>query len=129
MSVSVGARQAATAPDPELFEVASIKERQGSTRAPIIDAGPHGLKVTNATVLDLIEFAFDLPKDRVVGELPGWVGRTMFDVQAKAGSRPVSQGRMRAMTRALLTDRFRLNVSSEKTVMWKRGSLRGYVSS
>lgn len=53
----------------------------------------------------------------------------MFDVQAKAGSRPVSQGRMRAMTRALLTDRFRLNVSSEKTVMWKRGSLRGYVSS
>lgn len=99
------------------FDVASIKERQGSTRSPIIDAGPYGLRVTNATVLDVIQFAFDLPKDRVVGELPDWVGRTRFDVEAKAESGPVPQARMRAMTRALLTDRFRLKVSSEQTVM------------
>jgi uncharacterized protein (TIGR03435 family) len=98
----------------ETFEVASIREHQGSSARPGFRQQPSGLNATNATALDLIEFAFDVIERDVVGELPSWVKTTRFDVAARTANGPLTPRRVRAMARALLKDRFRLEASSER---------------
>jgi uncharacterized protein (TIGR03435 family) len=96
----------------ETFDVASIREnRSGSMRR----FGPHpsGLSSTSVTVLDLIWYVFRVDRRDVVGDLPNWIGTTRFDVTARTADGPLTPARARAMTRALLEDRFGLDASFE----------------
>ena len=97
----------------ETFDVASIRVSQSGSARPI-RLHPSGLDVSNATALELIEFAFDVIERDVVGEFPSWVKTTPFDVAARTANGPLTPRQVRAMARALLEDRFRLNASSER---------------
>jgi len=99
----------------EAFDVISIREnRAGATTS--IRQQPLGITATNATALDLIRFAFDVIEREVVGELPAWVRATRFDVAGRTELGPLTRSRLRAMTRAMLEDRFRLDTSRERAM-------------
>jgi uncharacterized protein (TIGR03435 family) len=97
----------------ESFDVASIRVSQGGS-ARRLRMHPLGLDVSNTTALELIEFAFGVIERDVVGERPSWMEATRFDVAARTANGPLTPNRVRAMTRALLEDRFRLNASIEE---------------
>lgn len=99
----------------ETFDVASIR-RAPSPSMFLMRGEPSGLTATNATALDLIKFAFDVIERDVAGELPGWVKTARFDLLARTGNGPLTSRRLRAMTRALLEERFRLDASYEQAV-------------
>lgn len=102
--------------DREAFEVASIREHQSTATAPPeIRQHPLGLTARNVTVQRLIRFAFGVIDREIVGELPGWVTTTQFDVEATAAQGPLTHARLRAMTKVLLEDRFRLDAIFERT--------------
>lgn len=107
---------AAQARDRETFDAISIKEhRRGSEASRLIRQLPSGLAATKVTVLDLIALAFDVTQEDIVGALPGWSKTTTFDVVARSAGDPLTHSRLRAMSRALLEDRFRLDASFERT--------------
>ena len=78
------------------FDVASIKINRSGSEHPTIRLHPSGLNATNATALDLIEFAFGILQREVIGELPGWARTTRF-VTARAESGPLRRSRLLAM--------------------------------
>lgn len=98
----------------ETFDVASIRISQSGSPPRPLRLHPSGLDVSNATALDLIEFAFDLIERDIAGELPNWVNTTSFDVAARSASGPLTPRQVRAMARALLEERFRLDASFER---------------
>ena len=102
-------------PPREIFDVVSIRENQGGSTTSVRQQ-PSGLSATNATALDLIRFAFDVIEREIVGELPGWMKTTRFDVTARTEKVPATLARVRLMTRALLEDRFQLDASREQAV-------------
>lgn len=103
--------------DREAFDVASITEnRNNPTPRPRFRPHPSGLTVTNATPLELIEYAFGVAERDVVGELPRWVRTAKFDVTAKGANGPLTRTRLLSMTKALLEDRFQLDASIERVV-------------
>jgi uncharacterized protein (TIGR03435 family) len=91
-----------------VFEVASVKPNRSGATAPQRISAPPGEQVTmiNVPLRTLIQFAYRLPADSVIGG-PGWIGSDRFDVVAKA-SAPASVEELRSMLRALLEDRFTL---------------------
>src|SRR5262245_12208775 len=91
--------------EPEKFDVVSVKENRSGGQ-PFIRPEPSGLTVVNKTALELIMYEFNVLKRDVVGELPDWAKTTTFDVIAKTPNAPLTSSRLRAMTRALLEDRF-----------------------
>ena len=97
----------------ETFDVASIR-RASSTSNRLMRGEPSGFTATDVTALDLIKYAFEVIERDVVGELPGWVKTTRFDVVARTANGPLTARRLGAMTRALLADRFRLDASPEQ---------------
>lgn len=97
----------------ETFDAASIKRTSEPTTFQIRDE-PSGLTATNVTALYLITFAYGVLERDVVGELPGWVKTTRFDVVARTANGPLTPRRLLAMTRALLEDRFGLEASYEQ---------------
>jgi uncharacterized protein (TIGR03435 family) len=62
----------------------------------------------DATVLNLIESAYDVPEDTISGG-PGWVGYDLFDVVAKVPA-DTTQANANLMLKSLLADRFALVV-------------------
>lgn len=116
-AISLPVIEAQVARERQSFETASIREnRSGSAASPIIRPHPAGLTVTNATVLNLIEYAFYVIERDVVGDVPSWIRTTKFDVTARAADGPLTGSRVQSMTKALLQDRFQLDVSYEPTV-------------
>jgi len=97
----------------ETFDAASIKRTSMPTTFQMRDE-PSGLTATSATALYLITFAYGVLERDVVGELPGWVKTTRFDVVARTANAPLTPRRLLAMTRALLEDRFGLEASYEQ---------------
>jgi uncharacterized protein (TIGR03435 family) len=97
------------------FEVASVKlntSGDGSRRG--IGTPPGGrLMLTDLPMRAIIRFAYDIQNAQLVGG-PGWMDTEFFDIEAKAPSDQVASNArvtmaaFRAMTRALLADRFRL---------------------
>src|SRR5688572_3401581 len=97
----------------EAFDVISIRENQSGSTASVRPQ-PLGLIVTNTTALDLIRYAYGVLERDVVGELPGWVRSTRFDVTARTDKGPLTSSRLLVMTKALLEDRFSLDVLLER---------------
>jgi uncharacterized protein (TIGR03435 family) len=96
------------APD---FEAAAIKRSDGAQSAAIQRAG-NRLTIINFSLAMLITWAFDLEDDRLLGT-PSAADSVRFDLIAKAPEDRPAPGRMQAMTRRLLEDRFHLRVHRE----------------
>ncbi len=104
--VLVAAAQGAT------FETASIKPSDSSRPGWDIVPQPGRVVATNASVLALVRFAYELPEFEVSGG-PSWLSSDRFDVIATTpGNPPVAQ--KRAMLQQLLRDRFKLVAHTEE---------------
>jgi uncharacterized protein (TIGR03435 family) len=96
------------------FEVASIKPSASGGTQGGVRSDPERLTATNATIRQLLLFAYDLPDYQILG--PRAIETERYDVTAKA-SVPVDTGQLRLMLQTLLTDRLRLKFHREtKTV-------------
>ena len=96
------------------FEVASIKPRTGE---PALQApySPDRYTHSDATLVDLIAFAYDAQDFQVIGG-PEWIRTSRYEISAKAIAVPSENG-MRLMVRRLLADRFGLRTHGETREM------------
>lgn len=100
------------------FEVASVRRQEA--RIPPAPGAPRPAVVaqfdrTNATLLSLIQFAYGVRPDEIVGG-PDWIRSDLFQISARAAE-PVSPDVMALMVQSLLADRFRLVVRREPRAM------------
>jgi uncharacterized protein (TIGR03435 family) len=111
----------------QAFEVISIKPaRSGATRDMRMRVLPNGdVAASAAPVLLLLRYAYDVPVNpspRLSG-LPGWL--ETYDIEAKAPANSIppglpeseKRGRVQAMIRGLLADRFKLVMRVEQQRM------------
>jgi uncharacterized protein (TIGR03435 family) len=96
------------------FDVASVKLHKGVITFSS-DPTIHGRTVisTASTLEDLIEYAFVIRSDQIVGE-PAWALADHYDLEAKPegeGVLPTAQSRQ--MVQSLLADRFQLKIHRE----------------
>ena len=95
------------------FEVASIKVSQtpvGRGLASLredINTDPARLTMVNVSLGTAVRWAYKLGVYEISG--PDWISNARFDFTAKAAS-PVSEDQLRLMLRALLKERFKLEV-------------------
>jgi uncharacterized protein (TIGR03435 family) len=125
------AQQPANAPTPTAaasapaFDVASIRQNITSTdgRTHIYnDPRQSRLRTVNASLKDLLQFAYGTPKSQIVGG-PPWLDSIMFDIDAKSdpaadaqlAAMPSDEARHRKqlMMQSLLRDRFQLTAHTE----------------
>ena len=93
------------------FEVASVKPNRSDVPKVEIQTLRGGRFIaTNVTVRFLIQYAYGLQPDQMVGG-PSWLNSDRFDIVAKGN--PDQTDQMRLMLRALLADRFQLGVRTE----------------
>src|SRR5215469_11755076 len=94
------------------FEVATIKPAAPDARGRYIQPGPGGgIKITNMTLKDMIEFAWRIQPFQVSGG-PSWIDSVSYDVVAKPESKS-SFSENQALLQALLADRFQLRTHTE----------------
>jgi uncharacterized protein (TIGR03435 family) len=108
----------AFAADGPAFEVASIKPNHSNDgRIMIQSGGGTSFRTENTPLRMLITYAWNV-RDSDVSGATGWIDSDRWDINAKP-EKPVAKGLegeedMRAMVRALLIERFHLQVHSEK---------------
>jgi uncharacterized protein (TIGR03435 family) len=111
------------------FDVASVRvdNADRTARTHIYTYANQGhLVVVNASLLQLLQYAYTLPDSRITGA-PDWARSMKFDIEAKAdpalvghlAGLPSSTAKLELleMTKTLLKDRFRLAVHIEKRQM------------
>jgi uncharacterized protein (TIGR03435 family) len=106
--------QAQTLPDAgtPAFDVASVKlNRSFGDTSSTVFARNGAFTARNATLRGVIQEAYDLKDDRLLGG-PDWVGSEKYDITAKPES-PVSRERALSMLQVLLANRFQLKVHRE----------------
>jgi bla regulator protein blaR1 len=97
---------------PAAFDVASVKPNVSGDLRVTLQAMPGGRFIaTNAPLRTLIREAYALQGSQLSGG-PGWLDSDRFDVVAKSERNPTPL-QMRVMLRALLAERFRLNVHTD----------------
>lgn len=95
-----------------IFEAATIKPAAPDARGRFISPGPGGgIRITNMTLKDMIEFAWGVQPFQVSGG-PAWLDSVNYDIVAKPEAK-VSQSELKVMLQALLTDRFQLRTHQE----------------
>lgn len=95
---------------PLAFEAASIAVNKSGGGRGGVRTDPERLTGRNATMKQLILYAYDVRNYQVSG--PGWLDTERYDLEAKSeGSASTEQ--MRLMLRTLLADRFRLKAHRE----------------
>jgi uncharacterized protein (TIGR03435 family) len=93
----------------ERFDTVSIRETRDNTVRRLFREAPGGLTVLNATVMEIVLWAFDIEaRDAVVEDAPAWLHSRQFDIVARTDRGPVGRETLRAMTRTMLEDRFGL---------------------
>jgi uncharacterized protein (TIGR03435 family) len=70
---------------------------------------------SETTLAAYIRYAYDIQPAQLIGG-PDWIGQTHFDIEGRAG-REASKTEIQAMLRALLEDRFKLTVRTERREM------------
>jgi uncharacterized protein (TIGR03435 family) len=94
------------------FEVATIKPAASDARGRFIQPGPGGgIRITNMTLKDMIEFAWQMQPFQLSGG-PPWLDSVHYDIVAKPEAK-TSFDEMRPMLQALLADRFQLRTHRE----------------
>jgi uncharacterized protein (TIGR03435 family) len=96
------------------FEVATIKLAKSGGNGGIT-ADPGRLSARNVSLKELIFEAYQVPYSQILGG-PAWMGSDMYDVEATS-EQPVARDQLRLMLRALLSDRFKLAVHTDKKEM------------
>ena len=113
---AMAATAAAAAQTPAAtFEVASIRiNREVSDRPTLLRPVLQNARVSmrNQSLSDLIRAAYGADENELIGG-PDWVRSTGFDLEAR-GTAGMSADTARAMLRALLAERFALDVHREK---------------
>jgi uncharacterized protein (TIGR03435 family) len=94
------------------FEAASVKPSTTGNPAWAVSYTADSLRATNATLSALIQSAYGVRPDRLVGG-PNWVRTTRFDVNAKA-AHALPREQLRRMAQRLLEDRFGLALTKER---------------
>jgi len=99
------------------FETVSAKLSQSQIgHEGTFTAGPDRLTARNTTLRRLIYEAWQTGYARIIGDhLPEWVSTEEYDIDAKA-PHPVSSSQLRQMLKALLKNRFKLNLRTESRV-------------
>ena len=106
----------------QTFEVASVKvSRSIEGRDGTFTLDPVRLSARNVTMKRLVFEAWQIPYSQITGG-PGWLNNDEYDIEAKADG-PVGGAQLRLMLRALLVERFKLQVRQEK----KEGRIYGLV--
>lgn len=108
----------------ERFEVATVKPNKdpvpGLVPQGAFVARPGDFRVTQATLQELITFAYELYAFEIFGG-PGWATSDRFDIAAKmeaSATGPANQlPRQRRMLRTLLAERFKLMAHEERRDM------------
>ena len=94
------------------FEVASVKAGTAGARGWSISYTADSLRATNATLSALIQSAYGIREDRLVGGA-NWVRTTRFDVNGKA-AQALPREQLRLMAQRLLESRFGLVLTREQ---------------
>ena len=109
------------------FEVASVKPADPDAQGTRIQLAPGGgMNMVNASVKQLITFAYDVRESQLMGG-PNWLESQRYDIIAKAppsegptdprqmtsDQREILQRQMRERVRNLLADRFQLTIHRE----------------
>lgn len=94
------------------FEVASVRPASGTDAGERagqsgITTGPDRLSAHHTSLLDCIQWAYDVREYQVLG--PDWLGAERYDIAAKSGG-PVERSQMRLMLQSLLAERFGLSL-------------------
>jgi uncharacterized protein (TIGR03435 family) len=103
------AQQPSSTPD---FEAASVKRNITGNPAWSISYTPDSLRATNATLSALIQSAYGIREDRLVGG-PNWVRTTRFNVNGKA-AQALPREQLRLMAQRLLESRFGVVLTREQ---------------
>jgi uncharacterized protein (TIGR03435 family) len=114
---TLNAQSAADPSKPPAFEVASIKPNTSGDGRVLMMPQPGGrLNLVNVPLRLMIRNAYRVQDFQIVGG-PDWMGTARYDVIAKAETGNPSQEELQLMMRALLADRFKLVVRSDKREM------------
>jgi uncharacterized protein (TIGR03435 family) len=103
---------------PSQFDVASVKQNRTLDAARRLSLSPTGFNATNVTLKELIRAAYGLQalaaSSQIVGG-PNWIDSDRFDVAGRieSGSSATPPAQVLVMVRALLADRFNLQVHEE----------------
>lgn len=112
-------RTNAAAPD---YDVATVKVNNTGSGSSHIDISDDILRVTNVQLGPMLEIAFDIRRDQIVG-LPHWAQVDRYDMIAKAVDTDPSQvhalsdDQQRTMLQHLLEQRFHLQTHTEKRTL------------
>src|SRR5688572_8540408 len=106
----------AAAQAPPRFEVASIRVNRDQSPTPtrlrpILQPGGR-VTLRNQTLREIIRAAYVVNDNELVGG-PDWINNTDFDIEARAAG-DIQAETAQAMLRALLADRFALEVRRER---------------
>jgi uncharacterized protein (TIGR03435 family) len=97
------------------FAVATIKPNpSGAPSLQRLTTDGHGFVVRNASLGDLISFAYNVQMKQIVGG-PGWMDEDRYDLDARQDQDGLANDKqLRSMVRKLLEDRFKLTVHHEQ---------------
>ena len=98
---------------PQAFAAVSVRRSPDLTGRAVFEETPTTLTIRNATVLRIIEWAFNTQERDVVGA-PEWTRSIAFDVVAKTDGNRVSRTDLRSMTKVLLRERFGFEFEFER---------------
>jgi len=94
------------------FDAASVKVDTAGSGLVRIATLPTRLSAVNVTLHMLVRYAFNVPDYRLSGG-PNWMDSDRFDIEGAAG-RVAEFDEIRAMTRSVLEDRFKLRSHVEQ---------------
>ena len=94
------------------FDAVSVKASATGARGWSISYTPDSLRATNATLASLIQSAYGIREDRLVGG-PNWARTIRFDVNGKA-AQALPREQLRLMAQRVLETRFGLVLSKEQ---------------
>jgi uncharacterized protein (TIGR03435 family) len=120
LAVPAIAQQPAATPLPALpvYDIVSIHPHNALDDNTSINTRPGNFAATNATLKQLISFAFGIREDLLSG-LPGWADSAHFDVTAKVSNfdpsafKNLTREQREGMLRPMLTDRFQVKAHTE----------------
>ena len=98
---------------PQAFAVVSVKRSLVPVDRALFSETPTSITIRNATVLRIIEWAFNTQERDIVGA-PAWTRSVTFDVAGKTDGNSVSRTDLRSMTKVLLRERFDFEFEFER---------------
>ena len=97
-------------PAPPAFEVASVKINPDPSAPTAIETAGNSLTIRNLTMRRLLALAYNIQWPQVDG--PAWIDTERYDILAKAAG-PITEDDERPMLRALLAERFKMQLHRE----------------